>query len=50
MGKEDFSKMPKEFYTTSQPWAMRFLKFSKDAFGMDFSAGTRPPINELVVD
>ena len=50
MGKEGFSNMPEEFYTSSQPWTIRFLKFSKDAFGMDFSAGARPPINELVVD
>ena len=31
-------------------WAIKFLKFAKDAFGMDFSAGPQTPINELAVD
>lgn len=42
--------MPKEFYTSSQHWAIKFLKFAKDAFGMDFSTGPTTPLTNLLFD
>jgi hypothetical protein len=50
MGKEDFPKMPKELYTSCQSWAIKFLKFARDTFGMDFSAVHQTPLNELIDD
>ena len=50
MGKYNFSNIPKEFNTSSQPLAIKFLKFAKDAFGMDFSTGPTTPLTNLLVD
>jgi hypothetical protein len=47
---EDPVKMLKEFSTSSHPWAIKFREFAKEAFGIDFSAGPPPPLNELIVD
>ncbi len=50
METEDPSKTLKEFSTSSHPWAIKFRKFAKEAFGMDISSGPPPPLNELIVD
>jgi hypothetical protein len=50
METEDPAKTLKEFSTSSHPWAIRFRKFAKEAFGIDFSLGSPPPLNELIVD
>ena len=42
--------MLKEFSTSGHPWAIKFREFAKEAFGIDFSAGPPPPLNELIVD
>ena len=47
---EDPAKTLKEFSTSNHPWAIRFRKFAKEAFGIDFEAGPSPPLNELLVD
>jgi hypothetical protein len=47
---EDPAKTLKEFSTSNHPWAIRFRKFAKEAFGIDFEAGPPPPLNELLVD
>lgn len=47
---EDPAKTLKEFSTSDHAWAIRFRKFAKEAFGIDFEAGPPPPLNELLVD
>lgn len=47
---EDPANTLKEFATSDHPWAVRFRKFAKEAFGIDFSKGPPPPLNELIVD
>jgi hypothetical protein len=47
---EDPATTLKEFSTSNHPWAIRFRKFAKEAFGIDFEAGPSPPLNELLVD
>ena len=50
METEDPAKTLKEFSTSSHPWAIKFREFAKEAFGIDFSSGPSPPLNELIVD
>ena len=40
----------KEFATSTLPWAIKFRDFAKEAFGIDFSKGPPPLLNELLVD
>ena len=47
---EDPAKTLKEFSTSDLPWAVKFREFAKEAFGIDFSAGPPPPLNELIVN
>ncbi len=47
---EDPGRTLKEFFTSTHPWAIKFRKFALGAFGIDFSAGPPPPLNELLVD
>lgn len=50
METEDPITMLKEFGTSSHSWAIKFRKFAKEAYGIDFSAGPPPPLNEIIVD
>ena len=47
---EDPAMTLKEFATSTLPWAIKFRDFAKEAFGLDFSKGPPPPLNELLVD
>jgi len=47
---DDLNKMLKEYATSSHPWAIKFRKFVSEAFGIDLSAGSSPPLNEIIVD
>lgn len=47
---DDPKKMLKKYATSNHPWAIKFRKFVREAFGIDLSAGTPPPLNELIVD
>jgi len=47
---EDPTATLKEFSISDHPWAIKFRKFAFEAFGIDFSAGPPPPLNELLVD
>jgi hypothetical protein len=44
------NKMLKEYATSSHPWAIKFRKFVMEAFGIDSSSGSPPPLNDLIVD
>ena len=46
----DLNKMLKEYETSSHPWAIKFRKFVMEAFGIDLSSGSPPPLNDLIVD
>jgi hypothetical protein len=39
----------KEFAISDHPWAIKFRKYAKEAFGIDFSSPP-PPLNENIVD
>jgi hypothetical protein len=45
----DLNKMLKEYATSSHPWAIKFRKFVMEAFGIDLSSGSPPPLNDLIV-
>lgn len=47
---EDPGRTLKEYSTSIHPWAVKFRTFAKEAFGIDFSKGSPPPLNELLVD
>ncbi len=47
---DDPAKMLKEFFTSSHPWAIKFRKFFKEAFGVDLESVPPPPLNELIKD
>ena len=47
---EDPERTLKEFATSTLPWAIKFRDFAKEAFGLGFSNGPLPPLNELLVD
>lgn len=46
----DLNKMLNEYANSNHPWAIKFRKFFKEAFGIDLSAGPPPPLNDLIVD
>jgi hypothetical protein len=42
--------MLKEFSTLNHSWAIKFRKFTKEDFEINFSAGHTLPLNEILVD
>jgi hypothetical protein len=39
----------KEFAISNHPWALKFREFAKKAFGIDFTSGPPPLLNENIV-
>ena len=47
---DDPAKTLKEFATSNHPWALKFREFAKKAFGIDFTSGPPPSLNENIID